>query len=220
MSDAGKRFRDRIEVLLKTASTLHAGQRENGFGYPVLEGDEYTAWRMSALTVIKGIAPGSHFEAEFNNIYENSPLSHPSRLKQQSAVLAALRDDLDGGLLTEVRRRLRAEVLAGFLDHASRLLDEGGWQASSVILCTVLEDHLRKLCSRYPTIGLLVKPTLHSMNAELAKAEEYDALIQGQVTVWANVCDKAAHCHWTEFSADQVRDLIRDVRRFLVEHPA
>jgi hypothetical protein len=219
MSDAIKRIRERIDALLKTASELKAGQRENGFGFPILDGDRYTSWRMSALTVIRSLTPGSHFETEFNDIDEKLNLGQPWKLGQQSGILSALREDLDCGLLMNIRGLLRAEVLASFLDQADHLLNEGYWQSSAVIIGAVLEDHLRKLCAKHPAIALHATARLAAMNAELAKAGEYDALVQRQIAVWADIHDKAAHGHWTELSSDDVRDLLRSARHFLVEHP-
>lgn len=54
---------------------------------------------------------------------------------------------------------------------------------------------------------------------ELAKAGEYNVLVQKQVTVWADVRNKAAHGKWTEFTRRDVEDMLHGVLRFLTEYP-
>lgn len=56
------------------------------------------------------------------------------------------------------------------------------------------------------------------MNADLAKAGVYGKLLQKRITALANIRNSAAHGHPGEFSADDVRDMIRDVERFVREN--
>jgi hypothetical protein len=56
------------------------------------------------------------------------------------------------------------------------------------------------------------------MNADLAKAGEYGVLEQKQITVWADIRNKAAYGKWTEYKNEQVEAMLRDVPRFLIDH--
>ena len=69
--------------------------------------------------------------------------SHPSVL---TGVLVALRRAIEGGYLTSLERRLRANVYDDFLTQAGELLAAGYHVAAVVLAGGVLEDHLRKLC--------------------------------------------------------------------------
>ena len=217
MGDAIKRVRDRLGEVLQAGEDVWATKTRTNLG-TYFDHIKYTTWRMSAKTVIKNIAPDSHFDREFDNI-ENKRLDIEKKFREQRGILEALRDDFDGGYLANVRGLVRAEVFAELIDQAQHLFDEGYFQPSAVVVGAVLEDHLRKLCAKHSAIALPNKPKLDAMNADLAKAGEYGVLVQKQVTVWADVRNKAAHGKWAEFARGDVDDMLRGVLRFLTEHP-
>lgn len=78
----------------------------------------------------------------------------------------------------------------------------------------VLETTLRELCERQS----LAHGNLDRMNADLAKAGVYNKLAQKRITALADIRNAAAHGHADEFKAADVRDMIRDVERFVGEH--
>jgi hypothetical protein len=59
-----------------------------------------------------------------------------------------------------------------------------------------------------------------TLNAELAKAETYNKLEQKQVTAWLGLRNHAAHGEYDEYDHAQVAGLVRDLRGFMVRHPA
>lgn len=56
------------------------------------------------------------------------------------------------------------------------------------------------------------------MNADLAKQGVYNKLKQKQVTILADVRNKATHGRWGEFGKSDVDDMLRKVRQFMEEH--
>lgn len=154
-----------------------------------------------------------HFGGSQSQVVPNT------RGREPATVAAHVRDDFDGGHLANIRGLVRAEVFVELIDQAQHLLDEGYYQPSAVVVGAVLEDHLRKLCAKHPAITLPSKPKLDAMNADLARAGEYGVLVQKQVTVWADVRNKAAHGKWNEFARADVESMLRGILRFLNEHP-
>lgn len=221
MNNALKRTSARLEQLIKVASDLYAARQSREMGPPYISPESYISWCMTARTVLRQLAPGGHHEREFEAISSRSLDwgGYPSKLQIQLGIMRALKDDLDGGHLVDLHGLIRAEVFVDFLEQARHLLDQGYWQAVPVIIGAVLEDHLRKLCSKYPSITLHAKPKLDTMNAELAKVGEYGVLEQKQMTVWADIRNKAAHGKWAEFKDADVEAMLRDVPRFLLDHP-
>lgn len=217
MQDAIKRARARLDEVIRLGEEVSQTKHSTNLGV-WFDHQKYTAWAMSAKTVIKSLAPNSHFDLGFES-GEKRRLDMELRIREQRGILEALRNDFDGGHLANIRGLVRAEVFVELIDQAQHLLDEGYHQPSAVVVGAVLEDHLRKLCAKYSTITLPGKPKLDTMNAELAKAGEYDVLVQKQVTVWADVRNKAAHGQWKEFAHANVEDMLRGVLRFLNEHP-
>lgn len=218
MADAIVKARARLDEVIERAGQVLKTRKSGQWG-DTLNDAAYAEWRMFVKTVFRLLDPGGHHEGEFLEIDQERGWSTPAgKLERQLGVLKALRDDFDGGYLSDVRGIVRAEVFTDFLEQARHLFDEGYWQPVPVIVGSVLEEHLRKLCAKYPSIVLPSKPKLDSMNSELAKAKEYGVLEQKQVTVWADIRNKAAHGKWEEYKSADVEDMARGVLRFLVEH--
>lgn len=56
------------------------------------------------------------------------------------------------------------------------------------------------------------------MNSDLAKAGVYNKLQQKRITALADIRNSAAHDDWASFNDDEVKEMIRDVERFLSDH--
>ena len=183
---------------------------------------EVRAWRLSAVTVLRAIDHDGHHHKEFQGITEENGrnfMDAPYKVQQQVAVLKSLRDDFDGGFLSDVRGLIRAEVFTDFIDQAQHLLDEGYWQPAIVIVGAILEDHLRKLCAKHPTVKLTAKPKLDTMNADLVKIGEYNVLTQKRVTWLADIRNKAAHGKWSDLKHSDAEEMVLGVQGFLTAHP-
>lgn len=217
-----EKLRTRLDEMIERGNKILATRKPGDLG-PEHLGDQvgYEEWRISAKTVLSSLSPGGHHEEEFQSI-DDAPFSiglgYADKLERQLAILRSLREDFDGGFLSDVQNAVRAEVFADFMEQAEYLSDQGFWQPVPVIVGAVLEDHLRKLCTKYPSITLPQRPKLDWMNAELAKAGEYGVLEQKQVTVWADIRNKAAHAKWTDYQKEHVAAMLRDVPPFLIAH--
>jgi uncharacterized protein (UPF0332 family) len=109
---------------------------------------------------------------------------------------------------------IEAEVFDDFLEQAEHLLGSSYYQPAVVVIGSVLEDGLRKLCLKHE-IPLPAKPMLDTMNADLAKRGVYNKLTQKRVTALADIRNKAAHGEWDEFTKHDVEDMLRSVRQFM-----
>jgi hypothetical protein len=140
--------------------------------------------------------------------------SNLTNLQAMMSVFAAAKEDFDGGHLRSVRTLVQAELFNTELEQATELLDKGYKVPSAVIAGTVLETGLRELCNRSSlSVGKLDK-----MNADLAKAGTYNLLRQKQITALAEIRNKAAHGRPTEFTDADVKAMIADIERFLLDH--
>jgi hypothetical protein len=140
-------------------------------------------------------------------------------LEQQVGLLRSLRENFDEGYLLDLPGLVRAEVFADFIEQAEYLFQEGAWHVVPVVVGAVLEDHLRKLCGKYPAIELPARPKLDRMNADLMKAGEYNSIQHKQITAWAGIRNSAAHGEFGKFDQGQAEGMLRDVPRFLNTHP-
>jgi hypothetical protein len=137
-----------------------------------------------------------------------------SRIGPLVAILAAARDDFDGGYFSKLRTLVESELFDSELDQARELLEKGYKVAASVIAGTVLETALRTLCDHNQ-----IQPTMTGkMNDELAKKGVYNALMHKRILSLAQLRNYAAHGRPNEFSDADVRTMIADVERFLADY--
>jgi hypothetical protein len=139
-----------------------------------------------------------------------------------AGVVRALRADYEAGYMQTVEELIHADVFADFLDMADELYAKNYKDPAAVIAGSVLEEHLRKLAvANRVAIETGGKPKkADTINADLVKAGVYNKLVQKQITAWLGLRNDAAHGHYDQYDAGQVAALIRDVRDFMVRHPA
>lgn len=116
-----------------------------------------------------------------------------------------------GPYLNTVRHLVQAEVFGSELDQAQELFDAGYHIAAAVIAGTVLETGLREVCGN----NGIAPGNLNKMNTDLTKASVYNVLVQKQITALAHIRNSAAHGKTTDFTKDDVLNMIRDVPKIL-----
>jgi hypothetical protein len=154
----------------------------------------------------------SFVEAEEAHSYESSP----TRLKRMGAVFLAAREDFEGGYLNSIRNLVQAEIAGDELDQARELFVSGYSAAAAVVAGVVLENTLRSLCLKRG----LPAGSMERMNADLAKASEYNSVVQKRVTALAAVRNSAAHGKSGEYTNEDVKSMIPEVERLVAERLA
>lgn len=140
-----------------------------------------------------------------------------STLVRQLGSLRALRRDYEDGYLATVQGLIRGELFGDFIDMAEHLLEQGYKDPAAVLVCGVLEEHLRSLCT-VRAIGTSVSgrpKKADAMNAELTASGAYNKLDQKNVTAWLDLRNKAAHAKYTEYTAEQVATMLLGIREFI-----
>ncbi len=132
-------------------------------------------------------------------------------LKRVKAVFLAAREDFEGGYLTSIRNLVHAELAGSELEQATELFQAGYIAASAVVAGVVLETALRTLCDRHG----IAHGKLDKMNADLAKAGQYNTLVQKQITALAAIRNSAAHGKTEEFQRADVESMLKEVERFV-----
>ncbi len=215
-----KIFTQRFQELsdqLKQVEGTEVSKRSpvGGSSYQHIEAHLILNWAVKARTLISSACgkESEHYAsfvgAEAEKSYENSP----ARLKRMGAVFLAAQEDFEGGYLNSIRNLVQAELAGNEIDQATGLLKSGYFAAAAVVAGVVLETTLRSLSEKR---GLPVG-SMDRMNADLAKAGEYNALVQKRLTSLAAVRNSAAHGKLTEYTNDDVKNLISEVERFVAE---
>jgi len=102
------------------------------------------------------------------------------------------------------------------------LLSEGYKDPAAVIIGSVLEEHLRKLCDKNGiAVELSGKPKkADQLNSDLAAKPVYSKLDQKSVTSWLDLRNKAAHGKYTDYTSEQVVLYLQGIQNFMARIPA
>lgn len=210
-----KRFGELHDQLSNLANTMQVKHGQYSGRYEQVDAEQLLNWCVKARSLIgnacgKDSAHYTSFVAaeepsSFSGNYEN--------LKGLRAVFNAAREDFEGGYLISVRNLVHAEIADSELDQARELHKSGYVSAAAVVAGVVLETTLRTLCDSQG----LSHGKLEKMNADLAKAGEYNSLMQKRITSLAAIRNSAAHGKTSEFTAADVSTMIDDVERFARE---
>jgi hypothetical protein len=208
-----KRFDELIAQADAVAATRARKFSEYSPAYEELDSDLLLGWCVKARNLLATACgrESEHFTA-FVAAEQVRPYEYNvSSFGRVRSIFLAAKEDFEGGYLASVRNLVQAEVFSSELDQARELLAAGYLVAAAVICGVVLETNLRGLCDqRGIACGKLDK-----MNADLAKAGEYNSLIQKRITALAAIRNSAAHGKAADFGESDVRSMIDDVERLV-----
>ena len=222
LSKLDQRILNRIRELIQLGEKVQQTQHEVYYGglrvagYVGVDPELANQWGTSCLNLLNRVfGPQSvhykHFETLFPELYLYS------RASQALGTLKAAANDYEQEFLFDTRTLIEAEVFDDFLEQSRHLLDSNYYQPAAVVIGSVLEDGLRKLCAKQE-IELSAKPKLDTMNAALAKTGTYSKLTQKRITALADIRNKAAHGEWDGFTKVDVEAMLREVRQFMETH--
>lgn len=160
--------------------------------------------RQSADTLMKQYGPNNSYSVGF-----------------LVGILKALRSDYAAGYFQTVEALIHAEIFADFIEMAEYLLSQKYKDPAAVIVGSVLEEHLRKLCGKHSvaTSSGTSPKKADALNSELCAAGAYSKLDQKNVTAWLDLRNKAAHGHYDQYTQQQVELFVQSVRDFLTRNP-
>jgi hypothetical protein len=206
-----KRFAELAEQLVAVASTMQVKHSEHSGRYEQVDDERLLNWCVKANSLIANACgkESNHYSAFGAAAKPKSYSGNFENLKELRAVFFAAREDFEGGYLVSLRNLVQAEIADSELDQARELHKAGYVSAAAVVAGVVLETTLRTLCDSHA----IPHGKLDKMNADLAKAGSYNALMQKRITALAAIRNSAAHGKPGEFTAADVTSMIEDVAR-------
>jgi hypothetical protein len=184
----------------------------------------FRGFRSAALSFLSQSFGSTHsFYVEFNEATSKKNYFHSLSAGQQ--ILQAARNEIARGWLFEMKGLVSAEIFSDFMEMAEHLLQEGYKDAAAVMIGSVLEEHLRKLCDKnnIPIIieknDEIIPKKADLLNHELAKLEIYNKLEMKQIITWLDLRNKAAHGKYSEYTKEQVALLFQGVMDFMSRIP-
>ena len=131
-------------------------------------------------------------------------------------VLQGLLSDLEAGLLMNIKELAIAEVFADFLEMAEHLLENDYKDPAALLIGAVLEDGLRRIATKH-SIPVKNSDNISALNQKLYQKNIYDKLIFEQIKAWSTIRNYAAHGHFEKYQEEDVRDMLKGVRDFLIK---
>jgi hypothetical protein len=208
-----KRFDELLCQLNEVAATTHRKYSEYSGSYDHVDSDLLLGWCVKARNLLANACgrESEHFKSFTQSEAPRAYEENPTQLKRIRAVFLAAKEDFEGGYLASVRNIVQAEVFSTEIEQARELLAAGYMVPAAVICGVVLETNLRSLCeTRDLSVGKLDK-----MNADLAKAGQYNSLIQKRITALTAIRNSAAHGKAADFNAADVQSMIEEVERLV-----
>ena len=213
--DIEEKILKRIAELIQKGENVLATHRPNPpnvIGFPTLDSGKFVEWQTQVLNFLINLLGENHIYVK--KFKDNVKSGYKSNVEMGQGILAALKEDISGGYLTDIKTLISAEVFSDFLEMAEHLL-ENGYKDPAASLCgAVLEDGLRKIATKK---GIKVKSSddLHSLNDKCANGGVYNRLMQKKIKVWIDIRNKADHGQFNEYSEKDVQEMLKGVRDFL-----
>ena len=213
------RFEELQQEMLTIEGSKQNKRSEFGISYTSINDELHKKWSINLKNIIllihnQDINCMYYRELENESKVKNSYDTNARIFDRQKALFLALKDDYEKGLLSSIKYLIEANVFDTELEQAKELLLNKYKLAAAVIAGVVLETALRSLCDKMK----IPHGKLDKMNADLAKAGTYNSLKQKKITALANIRNSAAHGKDSEFSHQDVEDMIRDIENFLSDY--
>ena len=174
---------------------------------------------------IDRLAPtGSYFKKYLEQINNAEKGGHPgTRIDKLVGNLSALKREYELGHFQSFAELIHADTAVGFIQMAEDLHGQGYKDAAAVIAGSLLEQHLRELCTKNQIVlnqanGKHKKAD--TLNAELAANAVYSKLDQKNVTSWLGLRNEAAHGNYSAYNEQQVALMISAIQDFMARNPA
>ncbi len=175
----------------------------------------FQQWRTSSLALLESVFGdnGVHYQ-EYKEKCKGSWYFDSER---GLAILKAAKEDIEGGCLQRIESLVSASVFSDFLEMAEYLLDEGYKDPTASLVGAVLEDGLRRICTKN---GITVKTRedLSSLNQKLTAKRIYNPLQQKQIQVWNEIRNNADHGKFDEYKTQDVSNMLKGARGFLANY--
>jgi hypothetical protein len=209
----------RIDELIKLGNDVLGTTSQSTSKMKFVDSGLFAGFRTASLSFFKNTFGSVHpYYQEFD---EHAKYADPYNTEKGIGILNAAKDEIRSGWLITIKGLVSAEIFSDFLEMSSYLLSENYKDPAAVMIGSVLEEHLRQLCTKngidtdFIKDGKQVPKKADTLNSELASNNIYSKLDQKNVTAWLDLRNKAAHGSYTEYTKEQVSLMYQAVTEFM-----
>lgn len=207
----------RIDDLLSKGKMVIASHRPppaNVVPRATVDTGLFHEWRTQSLSFLTNLLGEGHvYVKNFHDRVEHSFVSHT---QVGIGILTAVKEDVTGGYLTDIKVLISAEVFSDFLEMSEQLISSGYSHPAASLIGAVLEDGLRQIADRNG-VDRKKSDGLFALNQKCCTAGIYNALTQKKVQVWTDIRNNADHGNFGEYTEQDVKDMHKGVADFLAQ---
>ncbi|MEJ5105089.1 HEPN domain-containing protein [Chryseobacterium sp. MYb328] len=211
----------RINLIIDNGNKLLNTKTYSEFSDDFVDAGLYAGFRTLSLSFIANLFGENHtYYKEFTKLVDHN---YFDKAKAGLNILYSIRHEIELDWLKNIKRLVTAELFSDFLEMSKYLLDEKYKDPAAVMIGSVLEEHLRKLCESFNVETVTAKgddfipKKANVLNAELTKAGVYGILEQKNITAWLDLRNRAAHGKYSEYTIDQVNLMYQGVLNFILQ---
>ena len=213
----------KIEAVITMGEKVLATETKGFQQQTFINEQQFHDFRISGISLLSRIFGDKNQHYQCFKTEVTSPGA--SRTKRGLGILSAARTELQGNWVETTRASITSEILTEFMAMAKTNIEAGNLQSAAILICAVVEKHLRNLClaNDISTINkqmhstTLKKPL--QLNGEAYKKKLYDRLQNRKIISWFELRDGAEPTTVNEISAKQLESMHADVTKFMSQTP-
>lgn len=181
---------------------------------------EARKWMFLIQSTITRIAPqGSFFETKLNSISkvkvgDGSGVAYHI-IEEHSALIEALKIELEAGHLSKWQYNIAAEAFDEFLDFATHFHKGNKKIEAAIIASAVLEDTLKKIAIKS---NIATDGAIEEIVTRLVQKGIINEIKKKRIQGYASLRNAAFHAEWEKVEIKEVGILITGVRDLIDEH--
>jgi len=213
---------ERVENLINQGKEVLLTKFNHGFhGELLVHCGKQSSFRSASRSFISSLFGENHsYFKDFTNYVQGQGYGET---ENGIGILESIKNEIEHDYLFTIRDLISSEIFSDFMEMSKYFLDKGYKDAAAVMIGSVLEEHLRSLCTKNSldvTIeknGKLVHLRAEELNTNLRKEEVYGVLEQKNITAWLDLRNKAAHGKYDDYTKEQVDLLYQNVLNFIMQ---
>ena len=142
---------------------------------------------------------------------------HLAALQQTEGLLLGTRNNLQSGLLDDLRSQVLIDIKSDFLKTARNLLEEGEKDPAAVLASIVLEDSIKRLAARH-ALKEAEDKEIGVAAGLLLKAGAIEKSTNQSIHNFKNLRNAALHAQWDQVSRESVSQLLAFLPMFIEKH--
>lgn len=204
-----QRIIERIDQIIVLGDKIILESKNPGYST-----SDYSEWKVGILNLLKKVAgeKSDHYIDFQNEINETGHAKY--FVEYGNGVLAALKKDMESGLLGRIEGLLTAEIFTDFLTMAEHLLAQGYKDPAAFLIGATLEEGLRRIAQNN-NIKVSDSDDISSLCTKIKDANIFDEIKRKQVMAWKAIRDHADHGKFDQYSKEQVELMLMGARDFL-----